>query len=112
MPQSPRTGDAPGSGTPGVSDPEFRGIFDIHLTVAADDIAPLAERVALPRDLMHEVLRDALGEREGGDFGPETIRSLEVDWDEFRAEYPLVTGTAADWLERLARAHGPAFSKK
>ncbi|MEU7916469.1 nucleotidyl transferase AbiEii/AbiGii toxin family protein [Microbispora bryophytorum] len=76
------------------------------------DAVLLAERVALPRDLMHEVLRDALGEREGGDFGPETIRSLEVDWDEFRAEYPLVTGTAADWLERLARALGPAFSKK
>ncbi|MEU7880866.1 hypothetical protein [Microbispora bryophytorum] len=76
------------------------------------DAVLLAERVALPRDLMHEVLRDALGEREGGDFGPETIRSLEVDWDEFRAEYPHVTGSARDWLDRLARALEAAFSKK
>ncbi|MEV4298428.1 hypothetical protein [Microbispora rosea] len=42
MPQSPRTGDAPGSGTPPVSGPEFRGVFDIHLTVTADYVAPLA----------------------------------------------------------------------
>ncbi|MEV1204404.1 nucleotidyl transferase AbiEii/AbiGii toxin family protein [Microbispora rosea] len=76
------------------------------------DAVLLAERVTLPRDLMHEVLRDALGEREAGDFGPETIRSLEVDWDEFRAEYPQVTGNPCDWLARLARALGPAFAKK
>ncbi|WP_182902403.1 nucleotidyl transferase AbiEii/AbiGii toxin family protein [Microbispora sp. H10830] len=77
------------------------------------DAVLLAERVALPRDLLHGVLRDALGEREAGEFGPETIRSLdEVDWDEFRAEYPHVTGNACDWLERLARALGPAFAEE
>ncbi|MEN3539165.1 hypothetical protein AAH991_28910 [Microbispora sp. ZYX-F-249] len=36
MPHSPRIGRVP------VSGPEFRGVFDIHLTVAADDVAPLA----------------------------------------------------------------------
>ncbi|MFF4126389.1 nucleotidyl transferase AbiEii/AbiGii toxin family protein [Microbispora rosea] len=76
------------------------------------DAVLLAERVTLPRDLMHEVLRDALGEREAGDFGPETIRSLEVDWDEFRAEYPQVIGNPCEWLDRLAWALGPAFAKK
>ncbi|MFG1825092.1 nucleotidyl transferase AbiEii/AbiGii toxin family protein [Microbispora bryophytorum] len=77
------------------------------------DAVLLAERVALPRDLLHRVLRDALGAREADEFGPETIRRLdEVDWDEFRAEYPHVTGNARDWLDRMARALEPAFAEE
>ncbi|GAB3147278.1 hypothetical protein [Microbispora hainanensis] len=68
--------------------------------------------MALPRDLLYGVLRDALGEREADEFGPETIRSLDVDWNEFRAEYPQVTGDRCDWLERLTRALGPAFAEE
>ncbi|MEU8179044.1 hypothetical protein AB0C14_39815 [Microbispora hainanensis] len=76
------------------------------------DAVLLAERVALPRDLLCGVLRDALGEREAGESGRETIRSLDVDWDEFRAEYPQITGDRSDWLERLTRALGPAFAEE
>ncbi|MEN3539166.1 nucleotidyl transferase AbiEii/AbiGii toxin family protein [Microbispora sp. ZYX-F-249] len=75
------------------------------------DAVLLAERVRLPRGLLDAVLRDALRERPASRFGPETVRTLQVDWDEFRAEYPHVTGAAGDWLERLARALGPTFAE-
>ncbi|GAA4210854.1 nucleotidyl transferase AbiEii/AbiGii toxin family protein [Microbispora amethystogenes] len=76
------------------------------------DAVLLAERVRLPRDLLHEVLREPLGERRTAAFGPETIRSLEVDWDEFRTEYPQIGGVPADWLDRLARALAPTFAQE
>jgi hypothetical protein len=73
------------------------------------DAVLLAERVTLPGELLHQVLLDALGERDTAQFGAETIRSLDVDWAEFQAEYPQVTGDVRAWLERLTRALGPTF---
>jgi hypothetical protein len=41
----------------------------------------------------------------------EEVAALEVDWEEFRKEYPLVTGTAEDNVHRLVAALTPTFTR-
>jgi hypothetical protein len=74
------------------------------------DAVLLAEQTSLSKSLLEEVLRS-------GDYPPQ--RQLEpdfpmewdVDWDNFRLEYPSIAGDAAYWQERLTRAVAPMFSK-
>ncbi|NRQ36249.1 nucleotidyl transferase AbiEii/AbiGii toxin family protein [Nonomuraea sp. NN258] len=73
------------------------------------DAVLLAERVTVPRDLLDRVLEDVL---EG--WGAEMtfarlLRRTEVDWAEFRAEYPAVRGDARTWMDRLISALGPTL---
>ncbi|MFE9427498.1 nucleotidyl transferase AbiEii/AbiGii toxin family protein [Kitasatospora sp. NPDC006697] len=66
--------------------------------------------------LRYQVLRDAFV---GGDpefaLTPVTTATVdriaaEVEWDHFQGEYPQITGTDAEYTERLAAALAPVFS--
>ncbi len=77
------------------------------------DATLLAERTTLAVDVLLELLATAT--RPNGNAGglrlrmfsrPATVDSRrhdcwKVDWDNFTREYPSVSGTAGDWLERL-----------
>jgi len=72
------------------------------------DAVLLAEQTRLPLHLLEQVLRE-------GEYPP--IRQLEadfplewdVDWDNFKQEYPWVDGGARDWQVRLTAALAPMF---
>lgn len=73
------------------------------------DATLLAEQTLLPRTLLQQVFQ--LNE----DNSKAILNSnfpLEwnVDWENFRLEYPWVEGTAMDWQHRLALALAPTFS--
>jgi Nucleotidyl transferase AbiEii toxin, Type IV TA system len=72
------------------------------------DAVLLAERVALPREVLVETFRLA----EAGPL-PATAAALaagwRTDWSNFRAEYPWIDGSEAEWLARLTKALEPTF---
>ncbi|MDB5311512.1 MAG: hypothetical protein JWO38_5714 [Gemmataceae bacterium] len=73
------------------------------------DAVLLAERFRLPFDVLDDALRR-------GEAGPPPVtsagltRDWQVDWDNFRAEYPDAGGDAAGWLLRLETALRPTFA--
>ncbi|WP_045742143.1 nucleotidyl transferase AbiEii/AbiGii toxin family protein [Actinoplanes rectilineatus] len=68
------------------------------------DAVLLAEHNTVDLDLVRELMRPELGD-EADDFTPATVLTWDfVDWENFADEYPGVTGTAAQWLRRLAVA--------
>ncbi|WP_371495357.1 hypothetical protein OG871_07855 [Kitasatospora sp. NBC_00374] len=72
------------------------------------DAVLLAEspRTWLPERLLRSVLRSAPGAEAGG-WEPSAVRRWDVEWEGFRAQYPRVRGSAADWTGRPARALEP-----
>ncbi|MEV6522275.1 nucleotidyl transferase AbiEii/AbiGii toxin family protein [Longispora sp. NPDC051575] len=76
------------------------------------DAVLLAEHTTVSLDLVRELLTPELGETTAADFRPESVLAWEVDWGNFRDEYPGADGTAEGWLRRLAlalsRVPGPA----
>lgn len=75
------------------------------------DAVLLAERFRLPFEILDATLRR-------GDAGPTPstaaglTRGWNVDWNNFRAEYPGVSGDATGWLLRLEAALRPTFSEE
>jgi hypothetical protein len=78
--------------------PQGKDLYDAVLLAehVADDLAAPLE---LARDLIEPELGRLIDE-----FTVESILSLDVDWDNFRAERPGTNGDAASWLRRLADA--------
>jgi hypothetical protein len=66
------------------------------------DAALLAEYAAAPRAGIRALMREDLG-RMLDEFLAD-IPSMEVDWHNFRDEYPDVTDDVTPWLQRLAHA--------
>lgn len=56
--------------------------------------------------LTARLLRTVLGTRTR-DLTPTAMRDWEVDWTDFRASHPGVSGELGDWLDRLVRALEP-----
>ena len=74
------------------------------------DAALLAEYVAVPLELVRDLLRPELGQ-EADSFTAATVLGWNVDWDNFRDEYPAVKDNAEHWQHRLALALAPAFGE-
>ncbi|MGI5145385.1 nucleotidyl transferase AbiEii/AbiGii toxin family protein [Plantactinospora sp. CA-294935] len=73
------------------------------------DAVLLAEHTTVDRDLVRALMRDELG-AEADAFTAETVLGWDVDWANFVDEYPGVTGTAAQWTNRLALALDRAWA--
>lgn len=77
------------------------------------DATLLAERTHLPFDLLRRVLEsseDAYRNPAAG-LRPDFPLQWEVDWENFKLEYPWVAGEAKDWQARLARHLAPTFQR-
>jgi nucleotidyltransferase AbiEii toxin of type IV toxin-antitoxin system len=70
------------------------------------DAVLLAEYTTVPLALARELMRPELGKL-ADEFTADSVLSLDVDWDNFRAEQPGVEGNAKDWRRRLAGALTP-----
>lgn len=82
------------------------------------DATLLAEQTQLPFDLLHQVLLSSQDWRlfaKNKDISwrsgfPWMMDTEQVDWDNFKLEYPWVEGEASDWLARLTQALAPTFA--
>lgn len=85
------------------------------------DAVLLAERTHLPFELIREVLEsdeDWRCDTQGGyirNFSwrsgyPWVMELSDIDWDNFKLEYPQVEGSAKDWHDRLSLALAPTFA--
>jgi hypothetical protein len=72
------------------------------------DAALLAEQTILPFSLLDRVLQT--GGRSIAKLKSDFPLKLQVDWENFKLEYPTVDGDAKDWQARLARALAPTFA--
>ena len=75
------------------------------------DAVLLAERTFLPFERLDQVLRSE-DYPPAHAIEPDFPLRWEVDWDNFVQEYPLTTGTAADWQCRLVTALAPTFAAR
>lgn len=80
--------------------PQGKDLFDAVL---------LAEHSTVDRTLVRQLMRPELG-TEADLFSAETVLSWQVDWTNFTDEYPHVTGTAEQWIRRLALALDRAWT--
>ena len=75
------------------------------------DATLLAESIAGEAPLPMDVLTRSLASAAGGTPIPADFPARwQVDWPNFRLEYPDVPGTAAEWQARLTRALAPTFA--
>jgi hypothetical protein len=74
------------------------------------DAVLLAERFTLDRTVLEHTFRQAAADTPTETLA-EFLRGWDVDWANFRAEYPTIDGDASDWLERLRTALGPTFGE-
>ena len=77
------------------------------------DAVMLAESTALPVDLVRLTFDLSATEwfHPLTGFNRHTLSTWYVEWDEFVKEYPRISGTANEWLNRLADALGPLFEE-
>lgn len=68
------------------------------------DAVLLAEHTGVDLDLVRRLLEPELGAEAASFSAATTLDWHYIDWDNFRDEYPSVTGTAEQWLRRLALA--------
>lgn len=73
------------------------------------DAVLLAERFALPRDVLEQTLRLAQADPLSGTASA-FAAGWRVDWKNFVAEYPWVSGSGEEWLARLTKALTPTFA--
>jgi hypothetical protein len=73
------------------------------------DAALLAEQTQLPYDLLFRVLKWS-DHSPNIQLEPDFPMHWEIDWDNFKKEYPGIEGTATDWQTRLTRALAPTFT--
>jgi predicted nucleotidyltransferase component of viral defense system len=67
------------------------------------DATLLAERIGLPFELLDRILR-AGGWNSQCLLSPDFPLEWEVDWENFKLEYPAIEGEAKDWQMRLTKA--------
>lgn len=73
------------------------------------DAVLLAEQTRLPLQMLVGMLQEARDYYSKNALSSEFPLDLEVDWDNFKLEYPAVAGTAQEWQMRLTKALRPAF---
>jgi hypothetical protein len=82
------------------------------------DATLLAEQTYLPFDLLREVLESSEDWMSTLKYIPNfawksgfpwQIEPSEIDWDNFKLEYPWVEGDAQFWIDRLSLALAPTF---
>jgi hypothetical protein len=74
------------------------------------DATLLAEYTSVPLDLVRDLMRGQLG-AEADSFTAETVLRWQVDWANFRDEYPTIHGGAQQWQHRLALALARSFGE-
>jgi hypothetical protein len=74
------------------------------------DATLLAEQTRLPLALLRRALTEGETPRAHAPLTAQFPLGWDVDWDNFRREYPWVQGDAQAWQERLAKAIAPSFS--
>lgn len=77
------------------------------------DAVLLAEHAPLPGALLRAILEDADVHPTWSRTWPKKLANLShiaVDWDNFRLEYPWVSGEARQWTDRLAHALAPTVT--
>jgi hypothetical protein len=82
--------------------PQGKDLYDAVLL--AED-----QEVALPPELLVEVLRSAGAENTV--LADAVSADWDVDWPNFRLEYPAVVGSPREWVDRLAGALGPTLHR-
>jgi len=76
------------------------------------DATLLAEQTPLSLDLLHRVLLQSEDGKSYVPLDPEFPMLWDVDWEEFKREYPWVCGEAIDWKTRLTDALAPLFDSQ
>ncbi|WP_063794526.1 nucleotidyl transferase AbiEii/AbiGii toxin family protein [Kitasatospora sp. MBT63] len=118
LPLAPRSGELPGVSAPLLTaTPELSLAWKILwlLTDNHPQGKDLYDAVLLARDtqVSYELLHDVFaGSAEGGHHWPvlpSGISDLEVDWDEFRKDYPTLAEPWEEYPSRLLTALTPAF---
>ncbi len=66
------------------------------------DAVMLAERAHMPLSLFVEAMRNHPDYPRWGEDDLPEIEQWQIDWDNFRAEYPWVQGDVEDWKRRLS----------
>lgn len=66
------------------------------------DAVLLAERSQMPLSLFVAAMRSCEDYRDWDEQALPDIADWQIDWDNFRAEYPWVQGEAEDWKRRLS----------
>jgi hypothetical protein len=74
------------------------------------DATLLAENTHLSLDLLKLVLQSYDWRPRSGELSSDFPLRWEVDWENFKLEYPWVEGMAEDWKARLTEALKPTFS--
>jgi hypothetical protein len=74
--------------------PQAKDLYDAML---------LAEHTDADPDLVRELIRPELGPL-ADEFGPETVLSWSMDWDNLYDQYPNPPADNAHWQQRLALA--------
>jgi hypothetical protein len=75
------------------------------------DAVLLAEQAKLSLEILERILWDE-GYPPARQLDAGFPLEWDVDWDNFKLEYPAVEGTARDWQERLAAALAPMFTAR
>lgn len=70
------------------------------------DAVLLAEHAQMPQSLFAEAMRNDPDNTDWDENAPPQIDEWEVDWDNFRAEYPWVEGGVEEWKRRLSERLG------
>lgn len=73
------------------------------------DAALLAEQTHLSLDLLKQILQSGDWRPGGEELNIEFPLRWEIDWENFKLEYPWVEGEAKEWQARLSRALAPTF---
>ena len=75
------------------------------------DATLLAEQTHLSLDLLKLVLQSGDWRPRGEDLSSDFPLQWEVDWENFKLEYPWVAGTAEQWQARLSAALEGTFAE-
>jgi hypothetical protein len=76
------------------------------------DAVLLAEHAEVDLGLVRRLLEPELGAEAASFSAASTLSWNYIDWDNFLAEHPSVTGTAESWLRRLALALDRAWDDR
>lgn len=78
------------------------------------DAVLLAEQFSLDINLLRETFILGDSDRQYDpfdDFNENGIKNWNIEWDDFKKEYPTISGTEQDWKQRLVKALGPLLAK-
>ena len=73
------------------------------------DAVLLAETVRPPLGVLKSMLAPLIGAQRVNALSPDFPMHWQVDWEDFKREYPWVQGDALEWQRRLTRLLAPRF---